>query len=168
MSSETLLAIDGIVLPPGAARGLRQTLEPIDNGPLRRTVNGALVDLTRAPTRKLRSTLTCDDQAAPGLAQLWRGALVTLDCVATLSQSVAPPAVSVALERLPVAVSVQAWATDGSGVAITGLTGQTASFATAVALVRYRPRLTMRVISRSEETDEAGVGVLWTVTLEEA
>jgi hypothetical protein len=167
VSDETIFAIDGVTLPPGSARTLRQTLEVLDNGELRRTVNGALVDLTRAQARKFRSTISCDDQDIPGFAHLWKGALVTVDCAAPLSQSITPPTAEITLIRPPVPGSVEGFAADGTAVALSALDGQDASFTAPVALTRFRPRLAMRVVSRSWDLSEAAAETGWSLELEE-
>ena len=55
-------------MPPYSARGLTQTLEPIEASvQLRRTVNGALADLSYEPFRKYKSTISCQDQEPPAV-----------------------------------------------------------------------------------------------------
>jgi hypothetical protein len=56
----TLLVLDGQGLPPYAARGITQTLDPINQAAnLRRTVNGDLKDISFSSFRKYKSTLSC-------------------------------------------------------------------------------------------------------------
>ena len=84
--SETVLTLSGVGVPPWSARGLTQTLEPIDAAAqLRRTVNGALRDFGYAPFRKYRSTISCADQEPPAVDGVWPGRTVTVGCVAELS-----------------------------------------------------------------------------------
>ena len=53
MAGESMLTLSGVGVPPYSARGLTQSLEPIDGAAqLRRTVNGALADLSYEPFRK--------------------------------------------------------------------------------------------------------------------
>lgn len=139
----TLLVITGIDIPPFSARGLTQTLAPIDSATsLRRTVNGELLDLSAPEFRKYASEITCRDQQTPAIDGVWPGAEVTVDCVAELaylSDTDAEP------QRESVDYSER---TDGD-------------------YTFYRPRLTMRVVSLSIEKDEYGAETGWTLRLEE-
>src|SRR5436309_12059154 len=86
MNDNTLLALTGIGIPDYSARGLTQTLEPIEAAAsLRRTVNGGLKDLSFAQFRKYRSTISCRDQEPPAVDGVWPGQVVTIDCIAELS-----------------------------------------------------------------------------------
>jgi hypothetical protein len=72
MTDDTLLVLSGIGVPDYSARGLRHTLEPIEaSASLRRTVNGALVDLSFAQFRKYKSTISCQDQEPPAVDGVW-------------------------------------------------------------------------------------------------
>ena len=85
MPDDTMLVLSGIGVPSYSARGLTQTLQPIEAaGSQRRTVNGTLVDLSQAQFRKYRSTIRCNDQQAPALDGIWPGQVVTVSCVAEL------------------------------------------------------------------------------------
>ena len=80
-----LLTLGGIGVPAYSARGLTQSLEPIDAAvQLRRTVNGALADLSYEPFRKYKSTISCQDQEPPAVDGVWPGQLVEVGCVAEL------------------------------------------------------------------------------------
>jgi hypothetical protein len=60
MSADTVLVLHGIGIPEYSARGVTQTLQPIEAaGSLRRTVNGTLKDLSFAQFRKYRSNIGC-------------------------------------------------------------------------------------------------------------
>jgi hypothetical protein len=140
--SETVLTLSGVGVPPYSARGLTQTLEPIDAAAnLRRTVNGALRDFGYAPFRKYRSTISCADQEPPAVDGVWPGRTVTVACVAELSfltagGSPARPVVS-GSQRI-----------DGN-------------------FTLYRPQLTMLVTGFSMSRDEYGAAVSWQLQLEE-
>lgn len=141
MSDDTLLALTGIGIPDYSARGLTQTLEPIEaSANLRRTVNGALVDFSYVPFRKYKSTISCQDQEPPAIDGVWPGRLVTVDCVAELSY----PAAS-APTRPVVPGSVR------NGGAFTF----------------YRPQLEMLVTGFSISWDEYGATTHWQMDLEE-
>jgi hypothetical protein len=139
--SDTLLVIGGL-LTPYSARGLRQTLQPIsqDNA-LRRTVNGALVDLTLSAFRKYTSTITASDQSVPALNNVWIGAQVTVDCIVEL-----------------------AYVTSGGSAQRTVVPG---SSRVSGAYTFYRPRLTMRIVDYQVELDEWQAEIGWSMRLDE-
>jgi hypothetical protein len=138
----TLLSIQGIDLPPYATRSLTQTLEPIDQAKqTKRTVNGALKDVSAPQFQKYKSTITCTDQQDPGLDGVWPGLQVVVDCVSELSYKTATGSP----ERTAVSGSSR---TDGDWTF-------------------YRPQLTMRVTGYSTQTDEYGAAVGWQLDLEE-
>lgn len=140
--SDTLLTITGLITP-FSARGLQQTLTPIAQAAvLRRTVNGALVDLSVAALRKYASTITCDDQRVPALDGVWPGAQVTVDCVAEL-----------------------AYLTSGGTPKRTVVSS---SSRVEGAFTFYRPRLTMLITGYQTSFDEYQAAVGWTLELEEA
>ena len=139
--SDTLLVLTGIGIPAYSARGLTQTLQPIEAaGSQRRTVNGTLVDLSLSQFRKYRSTIRCSDMEAPALDGIWPGAMVTVACVVELCHPVGGSS-----ERTPVTGSVR---TEGG-------------------FTFYRPRLTMQVIGLFVEKNEWGAITGWTLELEE-
>jgi len=141
MSDDTLLVLWGIGIPDYSARGLTQTLEPIEaSANVRRTVNGALVDFSHAQFRKYKSTISCQDQEPPAIDGVWPGHVVTVDCVAELSY---PATGSPARPVVPGSAR-----SDG-------------------AFVFYRPRLEMRVTGFSVSLDEYGATTHWQMDLEE-
>lgn len=142
MAGETLLELTGIGIPPYSARGLSQTLEPIEAaGSQRRTVNGLLVDLSRPEFRKFRSTISCADQDPPALNGIWAGTVVTVKCVVEL-----------------------AYPTIGGSAARPVVSG---SSRTSGSFTFYRPQLTMQVVGFNIEKDEYGAVTSWTLELEE-
>lgn len=143
MANETELVISGLGVQPYSARGLTQTLEPIDASQyMRRTVNGSLKDLSSVQFRKLKSTITCTDFEAPALDGAHPGMLVTVDCTAELSYETASDADPV---RQVVEGSSR---TDGD-------------------FTFYRPRLSMRIVRYSQSDEEYGGAVSWQLELEE-
>ena len=142
MSDDTLLTLSGVGVPLYSARGLTQTLEPVDaSAQLKRTVNGALVDLSYAPFRKYKSTISCQDHEPPAIDDVWPGQVVEVGCVAELSFS-----------------------TTGSGPARPAVDD---SERTEGAFTFYRPILSMRVTGFSVSRDEYGSAVSWQLHLEE-
>jgi hypothetical protein len=141
MAGETVLALSGIGVPPYSARGLSQTLEPIDQAAnLQRTINGSLLDLSSPSFRKYKSTVTGSDQRPPSCDGLWPGQQVVVDCVAELAYH--EPGTP---QRPGVA---------GSSFSEAGFT-------------YYRPQLTMIVTTFQLSKDEWGATIGWTMTLEE-
>jgi hypothetical protein len=75
-------------LPQWSARGLTQTLDPIDDSgvgtTIRRTINGKLIDLTNPIFQLYKTTITCTDIRTPCLDGAWRGQIVRIDCALEL------------------------------------------------------------------------------------
>ena len=137
-----VLTLSGIGVSPYSARGASQTLEPIGSSQqLRRTINGELIDISRAEFRKYRSTISCVDQQPPAVDGVWPGQVLMVGCISELSYRTAGGAPA----RPVVAGSSR---TEGD-------------------YTSYRPRLTMRVVSFSQDTDEYGAEVSWSLQLEE-
>jgi hypothetical protein len=143
LANETLLVISGPGVSPYSARGLSQTLTPIQAAQnTRRTVNGSLIDISAAQFRKFRSTISCTDQNTPALDGIWPGEQVTVDCVATLS-----------------------YKTVGGSPSRPVVPG---SSYVEGAFTIYRPRLTMIVMNFAVQEDEYGAAISWSLDLEEA
>jgi hypothetical protein len=139
---ETVLTITGFGLTPYSARGIQQTLEPIPQASnMRRTVNGALVDVSAPEFRKYRSVISCDDMNVPAIDRVWPGQQVTVDCVTELS-----------------------YATSGGSAGKTVVSG---SSRTEGSFTFYRPRLTMRIVNFNQTIDETGAVLGWELELEE-
>ena len=137
-----VLTLSGIGVPPYSARGASQTLEPIQaSQQLRRTINGELIDISRPEFRKYRSRISCAEQQPPAVDGVWPGQVVTVGCISELS-----------------------YLTAGGSPARTPVTG---SSRTEGAYTFYRPSLTMRVVTFSQDTDEYGAETSWSLELEE-
>jgi hypothetical protein len=138
---DTHLVISGLGFSPYAARGLTQTLAPIEQAKqLRRTASGKLVDISVEQFRKYRSTISCTDHRVPAIDGIWPGMVVTVSCIAELSHPVGGSP-----SRPVVAGSLRE--EDG--------------------YVFYRPVLVMRVVDVGPSTDEFAAEVAWTLELEE-
>jgi hypothetical protein len=142
---DTLLVITGTtgaLIAAYSARGLSQTLDPIDAASVTaRTVNGALIDLSPTQFRKFKSQVSCTDVEGPALDGIWPGMVVSVDCVAELGYPTSSG--TPAREIVPGSERVNATWT------------------------YYRPRLTMLVTNTSVSLDEYGRAVQWTLDLEE-
>lgn len=139
----TVLRMVGIGVPPYSARGVNQSLSPIDQAAqLRRTVNGSLKDISFSGFRKYKSTIAGTDQRPPNFDGKWPGLQVVVDCVSELSFT---PDEGETRQRDAVPGSEHA---EGAHTV-------------------YRPRLTMRIMGFSLDEDEYGAQVSWSMDLEE-
>lgn len=144
-AGNTLLTITTPGVPPYSARGLSQSLEPIDEtSQLRRTINGDLKDLSVTQFRKYKSTISGDDQDPPAMAGMWPGRLLAVECISELCYMTANGS---GLEERTVV--------DGSRRVDGDFTF-------------YRPALNMRLVNYKVDTDEWGRAVSWSMDLEEA
>ncbi|RWH86455.1 MAG: hypothetical protein EOR77_21645 [Mesorhizobium sp.] len=146
MTELTLLRLDPIGVPPYSARGITQSLDPIDAAAqLARTVNGTLINLSDTAFQKYKSTITCTDQQQPALDGVWPGDILTVDCVQELC-----------------------YLTSG-GSPSRDIASTTADSATRTegAFTFYLPRLTMMVTAYSKTFDEWGAVSGWSLDLEE-
>jgi hypothetical protein len=142
-NSHTILRMVGVGVPPYSARGLKQTLTPIDQATnLRRTVNGDLVDISFSGFRKYKSTISGTDQRPPNFDGKWPGLTVVVDCIAELSFT---PDEGETRQRIAVPGSEH----------------------TEDAHTVYRPRLTMKIVSLSQDHDEYDASIGWSLDLEE-
>lgn len=175
--SEILIQRDGssvaLFFPPGAARGIQSSFDQVYPGELRRTVNGALVDLTRPQLRKYRLSLTATGQALPDLRGLWRGQLVTVSPPVIWTAYAQPGDASIALER-PARASgwrvldaVTGEPITGATLSLDGLTVILPAGSPATQL-EYQPLLSCRVVIASSSGDEWDASATWTIELEEA
>lgn len=139
-NENTLLAISGFDIPPYAARGLTQSLDPIDAAAnLRRTINGVLSDFAFDQFRKYKSTVSGSDQQPPAVDGIWQGMTVVVDCIQELCYLTAGGAAS---------RPVVATRTEGD-------------------YTFYRPQLTMKITSFTTNKDEWQATVGWQLDLEE-
>lgn len=140
-NSHTLLRLQGIGVPPYSARGLSQTLAPIDQAAnSARTVNGDLDDLSFSGFKKYKSTITGSDQQPPNVNGIFPGMVITVDCVAEISMDEG------ATPNRPIV--------PGSEI-------------TEGAHTTFRPRLQMMVMAFQLSHDEYGRQIDWTMDLEE-
>jgi hypothetical protein len=139
---QTLLVLSVMGVPLYSARGLSQTLEPIDASKnMRRSINGILTDVAHTQFRKYQSKITCTDTRVPAADGIWPGMTIVVDCVAFLSY--------------PTGGTPQRTVVSGS------------SF-TEGSFTFYRPRLTMLVTATTVQVDEWAATVPWELDLEEA
>jgi hypothetical protein len=145
MTDNTLLTLSAIGIPPYSARGLKQTLTPINAATqLRRTVNGALTDVADPLFRKYASIITGGDVDPPAVDMVWPGRTLVVGCIVELS--------------------VQDSETDPPTLGRSVVSG---SQRTADGFIFYRPLLTMKVISWNIADDEWPADVTWSLNLEE-
>ena len=146
-----LLALSGIGVPPFSVRGATMTLEPIPQAAqLRRTINGALVDVSQPRFRKYLATIRGDDQQAPACDGVWPGRGTEVQCLAELS----------------VAGTVEE-PTEETTEPPFGRPHVPGSVKHESGFTFYRLLLTMRVTHFSIDRDEWGAATSWTLMLEE-
>jgi len=181
--TDTVLSLSGIGIVPLSGRGITEQLSPIDNGQLRRTVNGSLVDTTLQGHRKYRITITGNDVQPAAFASVWLGQASTVQCITELAKRctlVAGAAANVSLDRKPVSGSGRAIIRLAdvehitTGVTFTGPTGgyeADIDFSNTAlageAFVMFRPELSCLVVGLSTDKDEYAAAPGWALDLEE-
>lgn len=167
MTDETVLKLGDLVIPVGSGRGISQSIKPIDNGDLRRTVNGKLIDMTREQNRKFESQITATDMATPTFAGVWKGSEIEVECIAKLRQYASPASAVMTLIRTPVPGSIFGFTATGEKLQPESVDDLEITFASPVVFVAYRPILLMMVIATSWDDDEYAAEEAWTIDLEE-
>lgn len=139
----TTLVLDGIGVAPYTARGITQTLEPIEEAShLERAIDGTIIDLGIPELQKYRVSITCTDQQAPALSGIWPGKAFTLHSIEELSFPTSTPALK---ERDSVPDSEY-------------VVGD---------FTFYRPILPLRVYSWSTQINEYGREINWKLEAQE-
>lgn len=174
--SDILLQRDGssvaLYFPPGSARGIQASVDQVYPGELRRTVNGDLVDLTRAQLRKYRVSLSATGQALPDLRGLWRGQIVTVAPPVVWTAYAAAGAASISLERKARATgwrvldATTGQPVTGAALSLDGMTLLLPGGSPAVQL-EYQPVLSCRVVVAASSGDEWDASATWSLELEE-
>ena len=139
---DTILVLTGIGIPDFSARGLTETIEMIEGvGELRRTVNGASIDVTAVQFQKFKVRIETTDQEPPAFNGVWIGKQVTVDLVSRWSY-------------LTSGGSPDRTIVPGSSV-VNGL------------FTSYRPQLICRVALFSQRTEEWAANRGWSLDLVE-
>jgi hypothetical protein len=157
----------GNSLGPFSSRECIQTLSPLVPDSLRRTINGNLVSVRHPGHRKFKSTISCKDKAPPAFAGLWKGSILKVGCLQSLSHIVPAHTQQIQVERTPLSLSL----VDYSGKQWTAqhLKEQWVAIPPKFpgGFLLYRPELIMAVQNYFLETDEWGATVGWQLELEE-
>ena len=157
----------GNSLPPFSARECTQTLTPISQGALRRTINGILVSVGNGGHRKFQSTISCKDKASPALDGVWQGSRLKVGCLQSMTQTVPQGTPRVQLERDALSLHLY----DGQGKVWTVSEAENRWVSVPLefpgGFITYRPLLIMIVKNYHLETDEWGLSVGWVLELEE-
>jgi hypothetical protein len=136
----TLLAFAELSLPEAAARGISQSLKPIDEAAdIATTINGEAIDLSDVNFRKYQSTISCTDMRTMTRAGLWPGMILTVDCICELY-----------------------YATAGGSPDRTVVSGSTRVEGDRTY---FRPRLTMMLVEISGADDEFAADTAWEMHL---
>lgn len=169
--NETELRIEiigkGNILTPFSAREITQTLTPISQGTLRRTINGILVCVGSTGHRKFSSTISCKDKSVPAFEGLWKGTLLKVGCIQTLTQLILKGTQKIQLEREALSlyfvdVAGKVWPVEKPKDRWLLIPHDFPG-----GHVSYCPWLMMRVVHYRLETDEWGLTVGWILELEE-
>jgi hypothetical protein len=138
----TQLRLNAIGVPPYSARGLKQSWSPIDQAAqMKRTVNGIFKDISFDGFRKIKTTISGEDQEPPAVDDVWPGLQVTVDCIFELSY--------VKTRGNPSRPAVSGSERDSGNYRL------------------YRPQLVCLITNYSCERDEYGAAVSWSMDLEE-
>lgn len=191
---ETDLTLGDIVIPAGAARGITQTLNIVNNGVLRRTVNGTLLDLTRDQNRKFESKVSVSDLITPTLAGIWKGMEILVGCLAKIRQLPGDQTEGLdlledgghalledgghaeldvlsdstfLLIRDPVADTVVGRNLSNEAVDPVSVVGRTASFDQPLLYIEFKPQMLMLVADVVVSDDEYAGKQDWEIDLEE-
>lgn len=140
-AGNTWLKLSGIGVPPYAARGLSEQLEPIDTDDVQRTINGELVDFGFEQFEKFQLTISGHDMRPPACSGVWKGKIVQVDTISRVGYLTLTGVV----DRIIV---------PGSEIVEGDFT-------------YVRLRLQMMVMSYSQNTDEWNAKCDWTMVLEE-
>lgn len=169
MTDETILVLGDLVFPAGSARGITQTFSPIDNGDVRRTVNGTLIDLTREQNRKFESQIRLQDMATPTLAGIWKGRILNpVEFIVPFREAVSPASDTHTIIRPPVTGTVFGYDdATGDKVFPSSVVGQIVTFDDPVNFIQYRPSLIMMVVALTVDGDEYQAEEGYTIDLEE-
>lgn len=103
--NETDLILEGVrgnsFFPLFSARECLQSLEPISQTVLRRTINGTLVCVEDKGYRKFQSVISCKDTTPPAFEKLWTGTPLKVGCIQRLTQAIPQGVLDLYLERDP-------------------------------------------------------------------
>ena len=173
MSTPTRLILPGIPLGWQTGLNIRENLQAIEFGELRRTVNGTLLNLIPIEFRKYSLTISSDDMRPPALSRLWKGTeLNGVVPVSELGDFILMGGTSRTLERTPYAGSVRLLGPDGLPAAVPfTINGKIVTLTGAAPFdlrIYYRPVLRMLVSAAwtNAETERSAVSS-WTLPLEE-
>lgn len=157
----------GKALPPFAIHECSQSLTPLSQGTLRRTINGYLVHVGHKGYEKFHSTLTCKGHLPPFVKGLWKGTLLKVGCIQPLTQEVPTQSREIQLDREVVSCrlhdhSLQGWP-------LRQREDRWVSFSSEFpgGFITYFPSLTMMVKNFQLEIDEEDLVVRWKLELEE-
>lgn len=157
----------GNALAPFSSRECTQTLSPLTQGILRRTINGVLVCVGNGGHRKFQSIISCKDKAPPAFDGLWKGTLVKVGCIQSMTHVVPPNSQKVQLEREGSSLHLHEYSGKTWPVEGTQNRGVVIPQAFPGGFLSYRPILKMVVKNYFLETDEWGASVGWQLELEE-
>lgn len=168
--SELVLEIvgKGNVLPPYSAKGCIQTLTPLPQGRLCRTISGDLIYVGLENPPKFQSVINCEDKAPPAFEGIWPGDLLKVGCLQPITLPVPSGERTVCLSRDPFG-PLHLYDTNAKEHDIISIEGREVTVPQTFpkGFITYKPWLDMTIKSYKLKTDEWGLTVGWSLELEE-
>lgn len=168
METELILSVGGF--PPLSARGCIQQITPLEQGKLRRTINGELIFIGQ-PISKYRTVIYCTDKTSLATDGIRPGSPVQVGCIQRLWQKVIPDQNngSITLERPPVEGSITVIDENQKSIEVQSVDNQEIKLKDRknTYYVGYRPWLNMRTVRYNLQTNEWGLKAGWQLELEE-
>lgn len=146
-----MLKLSALPLPNDVLRDVRQELVPVEQGLLRRSLDGVLHHLAACypaeAAGKYRSVISGRGGSVPAFETLFCGLETEVECLVYLSAILPAQDSEITLARDPVAGSIHALQPDGTPVEIASVDGRVVTLAPQdeAVILRYRPRLVMLV-----------------------
>lgn len=151
-----------IRIPKEAGGGVSQSLQIIEQAAqLRRDVNGGLIRLQNPSFRKYRTEISVNGAGSPTLGNLNPGDLLTIHCIAEITQRVASGAAT--LVRDPVPGSVRCYDNNSRRTADPTVSGRSITGASGATFLVFRPILECAVEAYSYDRNETSAEVSWSL-----
>lgn len=156
-------------IPLGAARGCKQTLDPINTAATFRTINGTLVAFNCEGYDKYTSTISCDDAYPISFDGLWPGCSLLIECIPQLMTPLVQQGALIKLQRKPVQGSIMLHTSENATCALNADDERQIQLKQneGPGYISYRPILRMIIKRFFTETKEWDGKVIWKVELEE-
>jgi hypothetical protein len=165
---ETMLTLSVGGFPPLSARGCEQTLSVINDGDMRRTINGTLVLNKNQPIKKYKSIIKCKDKTSLASFGLYPGKDIMVGCIHHLFQAgnvgdngLERPFVDGSIQVININRELIPFIIQNKTIHIEQTNNMDPIF------ISYRPLLSMRVVRYELFTYEWSLESGWELELEE-